>query len=195
VSTGAGSTARVQPLTPPTEESMTPAQREAVATIVAGPRGALVGPFAPLLHSPELMTRVQKVGEHLRFSTELPDRLLETAILCVARHWDQPFEWGFHQPLALAAGVSQDDVDALGDGRRPADDELVAAVSDLAQALLRTGRRDEEAWERLAGELSSTAVLELVATLGYYTTLALVMNAADTEPSDGMPALPERSGR
>ena len=54
-------------LPPLTEDQMTPAQREAAAEISAGPRGAVIGPFAPLLRSPELMTRLQKVGEYLRF--------------------------------------------------------------------------------------------------------------------------------
>ena len=49
------------------EEKMTSPQKKAAAEIAAGPRGDVRGPFVALLRSPELMSRVQKVGEYLRF--------------------------------------------------------------------------------------------------------------------------------
>ncbi|MBI2296616.1 MAG: hypothetical protein HYU76_11445, partial [Betaproteobacteria bacterium] len=49
------------------EERMTDAQKQAAAELAAGPRGSLRGPFVALMRSPELMRRVQKVGEYLRF--------------------------------------------------------------------------------------------------------------------------------
>ena len=49
-------------------ERMTPAQKKAAAELAAGPRGGVRGPFIPLLRSPDLMDRLQKVGEYLRLS-------------------------------------------------------------------------------------------------------------------------------
>ena len=46
-------------------EAMSEAQRSAVAELAAGPRGGVRGPFIALLRSPELMRRLQKVGEYL----------------------------------------------------------------------------------------------------------------------------------
>ena len=103
---------------PPAAE-WTPEQRVAAERIAAGPRGALLGPFVPLLHAPELMTRLQLVGEHLRFATVLDADVFELAVLTVARYWDQPFEWGFHQPLAVRAGVPESVVEEIGTGTRP----------------------------------------------------------------------------
>src|SRR5689334_10224662 len=48
-------TNRMPPIAP---ESMTDAQKKAVAEIVSGPRGHLVGPFIPLLRSPDFMGRL-----------------------------------------------------------------------------------------------------------------------------------------
>ena len=87
-------------LSMPERELLTQAQEKAIQQITSGPRGALVGPFVPLLRSPELMTRLQLVGEYLRYDSVLDDDLFELAVLVVARRWDQQFEWGHHQPIA-----------------------------------------------------------------------------------------------
>jgi len=49
------------------EDRMTPEQRAAMVELTSGPRGKIGGPFVPLVRSPELMSRLQKVGEYLRF--------------------------------------------------------------------------------------------------------------------------------
>ena len=62
-------------------EAMTEAQRAAADELIAGPRKGVKGPFIPLLRSPELMSRLQKVGEYLRFHSALPLRISEFATL------------------------------------------------------------------------------------------------------------------
>jgi 4-carboxymuconolactone decarboxylase len=178
-------------LPPLTEEQMSPEQRAAAAEISAGPRGAVIGPFAPLLRSPELMTRLQKVGEYLRFESPLERRLFEMTILFVARWWDQQFEWTFHHPLALQAGLDPAIADAIAEDRRPEDmDAAAAAVWDLLDELFRTRAVSDDVYARALAELGEVGVLEVVATAGYYTTLAVVMQAARTAAPGG-PLLPD----
>src|SRR6185312_16158376 len=110
-------------------DKMTAAQKQAAAEIAAGPRGGFKGPFIPLLRSPELMSRVQKVGEYVRFMCPLDKRIGEFAAIIAARHWNQQFEWWAHYQQALAAGLSPAIADAVGEGRRPSamaeDEEIV----------------------------------------------------------------------
>jgi 4-carboxymuconolactone decarboxylase len=82
---------RMPPLDP---VAMTDAQRRAADELTAGPRGGVKGPFIPLLRSPELMDRLQKVGEYLRYHSVIDARISEFAMLLVSRHWTQQFEWG-----------------------------------------------------------------------------------------------------
>ena len=103
----------------PSFDTMSESQRAAANELIAGPRKGVKGPFVPLLRSPELMSRMQKVGEYLRFNSAVPPRIAEFAMLCVARSWSQQFEWVTHVPLALKAGTSKETVDALREGRRP----------------------------------------------------------------------------
>ncbi len=175
-------------------EQMTAEQRAAAAEISSGPRGAVIGPFAPLLRSPELMTRLQKVGEYLRFESRLDRRLFEMTILYVARWWDQQFEWTFHHPLALEAGLDPAVADAIAEDRRPEGmDAAAEAVWDLLDELHRTRRVSDDTYARALAELGEVGVVEVVATAGYYTTLATVMNTART-PAPGGPLLPDVRG-
>jgi 4-carboxymuconolactone decarboxylase len=183
----------------PAEDALTPAQRAAVAEISAGPRGGVIGPFAPLLRNPELMTRVQKVGEQLRWDGGLERRLFEMAILFVSRWWDQGFEWSHHHPLALAEGLDPAIADAIGEDRRPEGmDPAATAVWELLDELHRTHGVSDEVYERALAELGDAGVVELTVTAGYYTTLAMIMNVART-PVPGGPVLPDvraaRAGR
>ncbi|MGY1602923.1 carboxymuconolactone decarboxylase family protein [Geodermatophilus sp. SYSU D00815] len=178
-------------LPPLTEEQMTPEQRAAAAEISAGPRGAIIGPFAPLLRSPELMTRLQKVGEYLRFESPLDRRLFEMTVLWVARWWDQQFEWSYHHPLALAAGLDPAVADAIAENRRPDGmDDAAAAVWGVLDELFGTRTVSDPTWAAAVAQLGEAGVVEVVATAGYYTTLAAVMNVART-PAPGGPLLPD----
>lgn len=183
-------------LPPLAETDLDERQREARARITSGPRGALVGPFVPLLRSPELMTRLQLVGEYLRFDSVLDDDLVELVILCVARAWDQDFEFGYHHPLALRAGLPEEVVSAVAHGARPEHGRTeVALVHDLVDELQRTTQVSDATYAAALEALGEAKVVEAVATAGYYTTLAMVMNVAGTPPPDGAPRLPERDDR
>ena len=49
-------------------------QRAAAQAIIDGPRGALYGPFVPLIRSPELMETAQRMGEYLRYRSAIGTR-------------------------------------------------------------------------------------------------------------------------
>jgi len=102
-------------------DKMTDAQRKAAAEMIAGPRKGVKGPFIPLLRSPELMDRLQKVGEYLRSQSSLEQRISEFIMLVVSREWTQHFEWFVHVPLGRKAGISRTRLPRLPkDGGRPA---------------------------------------------------------------------------
>jgi 4-carboxymuconolactone decarboxylase len=137
------------------------------------------------------MTRLQKVGEYLRYSSPLDRRLFEMTILFVARWWDQQFEWTYHHPLALAAGLDPAIAAAIAADRRPEEmDSAAAAVWDLLDELHRTRAVSDETYGRALAEIGDVGVVEVVATAGYYTTLAVVMNTARTPAPEGS-GLPE----
>lgn len=160
---------------------MNAAQRKAAAALIAGPRKAVVGPFIALLRSPELMDRMQRVGEYLRFESTIAQRLNELAILITARHVSNQFEWAIHHPLALKAGVARATLDALELRARPdtmAEDEAV--VHDFVVELLRTNAVCDATYARALRLFAEAGIVDLTATVGYFVTVCLVMNVAGT---------------
>ena len=154
------------------------------------------GPFVPLLRSPELLRRTQRVGEYLRFNSALPPRLSEMAILIAARHWCQQYEWTLHSTIAREAGLAAGVVDAIAEGRRPiemADDE--AALHDFCLELLRNQCVSDTTYTRAAALFAEQGVIDTVGILGYYSMLAMVMNTARTPLREGTTASLERFPR
>jgi 4-carboxymuconolactone decarboxylase len=173
-------TDRLPPIDP---ARWTDAQRACADEIVAGPRGALVSPFVPLLRSPELCTHAQRMGEYLRYRSAIGLRLSELAILVTARHWDQQVEWSIHAPIAAREGVAAATVAAIAEGRTPAferDDERI--VFEVARQSLQTRRVDDATWAAASSQLGEHGVVDLLGIVGYYTMLSIVMNGAQTPP-------------
>ena len=163
------------------EAQQTPAQRAAAQALISGPRGKLAGPFTPLMRSPGLLDRAQKLGEYLRFESALPDRIKELAILVVARHWSQGYEWSFHLPLALKAGVTRQTAEAIAAGRRPPEmTAQEAAAYDLLGELHATQTVGDKAWAWAIEAFGEAGVIDLIGFAGYYGLLAMTMNAART---------------
>jgi 4-carboxymuconolactone decarboxylase len=160
---------------------MTPAQKAAVDEIASGPRGGLIGPFIPSLRSPEFMRRLQRLGEYLRYDNALGRRLTEFTILLVARTWRQDFEWFVHAPEAARAGIDQDVIASLAAGERPSRlSEEEAIVYDVFEQIGRTHRVDDALYARAVAAFGEQKIIDLVGTIGYYSTLAMVMNVAQT---------------
>jgi 4-carboxymuconolactone decarboxylase len=166
-------------------ESMNETQRNAAEELIAGPRKGIKGPFIPLLRSPELMERLQKVGEYLRFQSALEPRISELIMLIVSREWTQHFEWLTHVPLGVKAGLDSGLVAALAEGRRPPpmrDDEQI--VYDFCDELLRTKGVSETTYRNAVKKFGENGVVDMIGVLGYFTTVSMIMNVAHTPPPD-----------
>jgi 4-carboxymuconolactone decarboxylase len=180
-------------LPPLTREQMSPAQKAAADELIAGPRKGVKGPFIALLRSPELLARLQKVGEYLRFDNGLPARLSEFATLVVSRVWTQQFEWFVHVPLALKEGTSPDTIAALRAGRRPgAMSAEEALVYDFTIELTNHHGVSDDTYHRCAERFGERGLVDLVGTVGYFAWMSMILNVAHTPATaaEGVEALP-----
>lgn len=172
------------------KDKMTEAQKKALEEVMAtrGPGGA-EGPFVPMLRSPELMNRLQNVGEYVRFHNSIGTKLTEFVILLTARQWTQQYEYDAHQPLALKAGLNQEVISAITEGRRPtgmaADEEI---VYDFCTELRQNHSVSDATYARAAGKFGEQGVVDMTGLVGYYTTLAMIMNVARSPLPNGKKA-------
>lgn len=169
-------------------DTMSPEQRQVYDDIVNGPRGKVQGPFHAWLRSPDLCGRAQKLGAFCRFGSSLPPRLSELAILTVARHATCQVEWYLHEPIARDAGVADDVIEDIRNGRVPEfanEDEgaVYAAVTDL----LGTHCLSDEAYADALALLGERGVVDLVGIVGYYILVALTLNGFEVPVPDGAP--------
>ena len=115
---------------------------------------------------------------------ELSPRLRELAILQVALlDPGGDYEWSQHAPLALAAGASDAQLEALRG------EELGAHFSDEQSLVVRftreivsAGRASEETRAALLEMLGPRQVVELLEVIGQYMMVARIVNVAGLQP-------------
>jgi 4-carboxymuconolactone decarboxylase len=176
----------------PTPDAMTTEQRRVYDSIVKGPRGTLVGPLRAALHRPELADKWQQLGELLRYRTSLPPHISEIAVLVTARRWNSQVEWHMHTIAAADAGIAADVIEDIKQHRRPlkADAETLA-VHDYAVELTKTGTVAQATYDAVRLAWKDVGVVELTALIGYYTMVAMTLNAHEIPlPAGVEPPLP-----
>lgn len=167
-------------------EEMDAQQRRVYEDIVRSRGTWLNGPYAPLLQSPELADKAQVFGEFVRWHTSLEPRLSELAILVTARHWDCQFEWFQHEKIALKAGVPAQACEAIAHGQPPPlADASEQAVYDFTSQLLARHFVDDAIYARARERLGTPGVVELVAVIGYYSFIAMTLNAHEVPLPEG----------
>jgi 4-carboxymuconolactone decarboxylase len=158
--------------------AMSAEQRAVAEEIVSGPHGRIVGPYHAWLQSPELARRARALSEFIRFQSSLPRRLSELAILVTGRHWKAEFEFWAHARLGREAGLDAALIQALAAGKRPVfTDAALETVYDLATELYEAHRVSDPTYTRAVDLLGVPGVVELVATVGYYSLVSLTLNA------------------
>lgn len=173
-------------------EKLNPEQRAVFDKIASGPRAGVRGPFLALLHQPALADAWQQLGEVLRYRTSFPPRLSELAILVTARHMNCQYEWFAHEPHATKAGVPAAVIAAIKAGERPelggADER---AVYDFAVELNARNVVSPETYQQAVDQFGTVGVVELAALVGYYTMVAMTLNAHEIPvPAGATPPLP-----
>jgi len=158
---------------------MTAEQRAVADDIRNGPRQSttgLQGPFDALLHCPPLADAVQRVGEHVRFSSTLPTKLNEMAIIMTARFWDSSFEWYAHRRMALDAGLDLAIIHSIESRVTPPLDGDGTAVYAFTSQLLESGTVDDDAWTAVLERWGKEGAINLIGTIGYYCLISFILN-------------------
>jgi 4-carboxymuconolactone decarboxylase len=172
---------------PIASEKYSDAQKKAAEEFAGGRGYDVRGPFVPLLRSPEVMLRAKAMGDYLRFKSTLEPRLSEMIILITAREWSQQYEWVAHYDIAMKAGLRPEIAAAIADARRPvgmAEDE--EAAYDMSIEIQRSRRVSEATWNRAVAKFGEQGVIDLLGINGYYTFLAMTLNAARTALPPGV---------
>jgi len=172
-------------------QEFTPAQQRIFESITGGKRksvsaagssttaeGGLRGPFNALLYSPIIGDAVQRVGEAVRFEGALPPQLRELAILTVAAEWQAQYEWWAHERIARAEGLNDAIIVGVKSGMLPESaDPEERMIYGVVRELIDQHHIADERYAAAVALFGEAAVVELVLLVGYYTLIAMTLNA------------------
>ncbi|MFI9537723.1 carboxymuconolactone decarboxylase family protein [Nocardia fusca] len=130
--------------------------------------------LSTLVRHPALTKAFLTLNVHLLFQSSLPARLRELAILRIAHRRDCIYEWNHHREAALAEGITTAEIDAVRRGEATAalDRLILRAVDELDEK----SNLSDTTWDSLCAHLDEHQRMDLIFTIGTYTTLAAAFN-------------------
>jgi 4-carboxymuconolactone decarboxylase len=181
----------------PDFDALSPAQQDVVDAIrgTGARNGRIPAPYQLSMANPEFTGIWQQMGALLRYRNTLPLRLSELAILVTARHWHCRYEWYAHAPIALQEGLSETILEDIKWARAPnfsrADEHDVFWYT--AQ-LHEQKKVNSDVHSAIAERFGRVGLVDLTGLIGYYTMVAMALNAHEYFPPEGgdhdLPDLP-----
>ena len=136
--------------------------------------------LATLVRHPELTRAFLRFNNHLLFSSTLPPRLRELAILRVAHVHHSEYEWRHHVRMGKEVGLTDEVIDGLRRGK--ASDELDQAILHAVDELHEKSVISDATWTALSQDLDERQRMDLVFTIGCYGALAMAIKTFGVEP-------------
>ena len=172
-----------------TGKEQVPAKDHAVFDSIVASRGAVQGPFTMFLNSPPVAERVGHLGAYVRFEGSLDMRVRVLAAMTVARELDALYVWGAQTGAARRMGVPETTISAIRDRHTrglPPDD---AQIVEFTRQLLQKHRVDAAAFKAIQQRFGNDGLIQLTGAIGYYSMLAMTVNACELEAGPGADVL------
>jgi len=162
---------------------LSPEQKAYVENLAKPPRNNTTAlknpPFKVYMRSPALAGKLEEVSDYVRWGSGLPPRLTELAIMITARQWSSQWIWRGHYRAAVRGGLDPSVGADLAAGKRPEkmkQDEAI--LYDYATEMYRDKAVSDATFAAAVKELGEKGLIDLVATMGYYDTVAMTLITA-----------------
>ena len=154
------------------------------------------GPGHITIYSPKLGEGLGPLGRYLGVprgeGSPFGARYFQLVVLITAREIDQQYEWSAHEPAGLRAGLEQSVIDAVKyDKDVKGLAEKDATLIRFGRALFREHRVGSDLWAKMVDQFGRQRTVEIMALMGDYFTVGMMMNAVDQHlPPQRQPLLP-----
>ncbi len=138
----------------------------------------LIGPFNPMLLSPEISAASLDYLKAEQDNTTLTKRMREIVILATGAAFQSAYELYAHKAVAKSVGLEVEAITAISSGQAPTGlpaDEI--AVYELTHALTTTHKADSAVYSRAVEEIGMQGVADLIHLSGIYMTISTLLNA------------------
>ena len=139
--------------------------------------GALMGPWNPWLHEPEIGKAIWDLTLAMTANASLPDNVRQIVILVVGARFDAAYEMYAHIAVAEKEGLKPERLAALVADLKPNDlskEENVAF--DLAFKLVRGGTLPEPLYRLAVETFRQHGTNELIYLVGLYSLVSMTLN-------------------
>ncbi len=175
-----------------TERDQVPEDQRQHYDSIKASRNKIGAPYLYLLHCPDLAARTAHLVAYSLFASNFPQAQMELVICTVAREVDCVFEWAAHAGKARNAGVREEAIAAIRDGKAPEGltDEEAPFVKYVQELMRPPHRISEPTFQAVRNRLGEARGAELTGIIGSYVALACTLNAFDVQTPEGSPVLP-----
>ena len=164
-------------------DQLSPEQKAYVESLQKPPRNNTTAlrnpPFKVYMRSPELATKLEALSDYVRWGTGQPPRLTELAIMITARQWSSQWIWRGHYRAAVKDGLDPSVGADIAAGKRPIkmkEDETI--LYNYATEMYRDKAVSDATYAAAVKEFGEKGLIDLVATMGYYDTVAMTLITA-----------------
>lgn len=135
--------------------------------------------YRTMAHHPALVRAWTALRQHVVLDTSLGRDRSEVVILRAATHMKSNYEWAHHVSRARSLGFSDARIATLLEDPSQMSDEdaVIATAVDEVVANARLTPATQAALQDLVG---ANGLLDLFATVGFYSTLAFIVNTFQT---------------
>jgi 4-carboxymuconolactone decarboxylase len=135
--------------------------------------------IATFVNHPDLTKAFLRFNVHLLYSSTLPPRLRELAILRVAHRTDAKYEWVQHVMMGQREGLTEDEI--AGVQRGEAADAFDRTVLSATDELLDTYELSDATWSALGERFDKRQRMDFVFTIGCYVTVSMALKTFGVE--------------
>lgn len=143
--------------------------------------------FRTLANAPQVLKGFGDLGGRLLFRGTLDQRVRELVINAVSCKLDAVYEWSHHVGMARAAGVTDDELRAVREGKLEALDGVERACVEFAHKVDDRTVSDADVDGLRAHGLSDGQIVELAVLAAFYGMTARFLLALDVEIDEGNP--------
>lgn len=156
-----------------------------LAQQIIAERGEILHLYQMLLHSPPIASGWLNYLTAVRQKSTLSGGLRELIIMRVAQLNNAPYEADQHAPIALAEGVAQAKLDALGGWQTCAHfDDVERAVLAYTDAMTRHVQVPDEVFAQVSALHDPQQVVEITATIAAYNMVSRFLEALQIHSHD-----------
>jgi len=164
-------------------------EHHATVDAIIGSRGALHGPFSVFLHSPEIAGRIAHLGALVRFEGTLDFRVRVLAAMVVAREFEAEYVWGAQTGSARRQHVPEATITAIRENTLTGVPQEDAMIIEYTRTLLKKHRIPAAMDKAMRDRFGNDQMIQLSGAIGYYSMLAMTVNACELEAAAGAEVL------